>query len=437
MIGSGFPSLAFHPTSIPFVTVKILIIGSGGREHALAWKVRQSPRVTDVIVLPENGGTGRFSQISISDMRNIRDFAYSEGIDLTIVGPDDFLANGIVDRFQEAGLRIFGPTAKAAQLESSKIFAKEFMKRHGIPTARFDQFTNPSEARKFAAGLELPLVIKADGLALGKGVLIAQNRMEVESGISRLMEQREFGDAGAAIVIEEFLTGQECSVHALVDGDSYILFPGAQDHKRAFDGDLGPNTGGMGTCSPVPIFDAAMEEQIRREVMEPFIAGIRADGIDFQGMLFPGLMITSDGPKVLEFNCRFGDPETQVLLPRLKTDLVDLLEATIDRRLNTMEVEWDSRAAVCVVMASGGYPGTYAKGFPIHGIADATDSGALVFHAGTSHINGETVTSGGRVLGVTALAETVAAAREKAYRAVEKIRFQDQFFRKDIGIKSI
>ncbi len=370
-------------------------------------------------------------------MRILRDFAQSENVDLTIVGPDDFLANGIVDLFREAGMRIFGPTAKAARLESSKIFAKEFMQRHGIPTARSGQFTNPDEARKFAAELELPLVIKADGLALGKGVLIAQNRMEVESGISRLMEKREFGDSGAAVVIEEFLVGEECSLHALVDGDSYLLFPGAQDHKRAFDGDLGPNTGGMGTCSPVPIFNAAMEARVRREVMDPFIAGIQADGIDFQGMLFPGLMITADGPKVLEFNCRFGDPETQVLLPRLKTDLVDLLEATIDRRLNTMEVEWDSRAAVCVVMASGGYPGDYTKGVPIHGIAEAEAGGALVFHAGTKEMEGEIVTSGGRVLGVTALAETVVAAREKAYAAVEKIQFRDQFFRKDIGLKSI
>ena len=417
--------------------MKILIIGSGGREHALAWKVRQSARVNEVLVLPGNGGTSQLSQKSVSDMRKLRDFAVAEKIDLTIVGPDDFLANGIVDLFQEAGLRVFGPTAKAAQLESSKIFAKEFMRRHGIPTAQFGQFTNPDEARKFASELELPIVIKADGLALGKGVLIAQNRMEVESGISRLMEMREFGDAGAAVVIEEFLTGQECSLHALVDGDSYLLFPGAQDHKRAFDGDLGPNTGGMGTCSPVPIFDAAMEERIRREVMDPFIAGILAEGIDFQGMLFPGLIITADGPKVLEFNCRFGDPETQVLLPRMKTDLVDLLEATIDRRLNTMQVEWDSRAAVCVVIASGGYPGDYVKGFPIHGIADAEENGALVFHAGTKTIAGETVTAGGRVLGVTALAETVAAAREKAYLAVAKIKFQNQFFRKDIGLKSI
>ncbi len=417
--------------------MKILIIGGGGREHALAWKLHQSPRVRDVICLPGNGGTGQISQINESNLRNTVDFARSEGVDLTVVGPDDALAAGMVDAFQAAGLRIFGPTQAAARLESSKIFAKEFMARHGIPTARAGQFTDPAAARLFARQIGCPVVIKADGLALGKGVIIAQTPAEAEDAIHRLMELREFGDSGAAVVIEEFLTGVECSIHALVDGKSYLLFPGAQDHKRAFDGDTGPNTGGMGTCSPVPVFDAAMEERVRREVMDRFMIGLQADGLDFQGMLFPGLMITADGPKVLEFNCRFGDPETQVLLPRLRTDLLDLLEATIDRQLESLVVEWDTRAAVCVVVASGGYPGKYATGVPIRGIAEAEQAGAIVFHAGTRRSGGGWVTSGGRVLGVTALDGTVAGARAKAYAAVEKIQFEGKFFRNDIGLKSI
>ncbi|MEO7934163.1 MAG: phosphoribosylamine--glycine ligase [Chthoniobacterales bacterium] len=422
---------------IRFCRVKILIVGGGGREHALAWKIKQSPRVTEVICLPGNGGTANNSHISVSDLIKLRDYAVSEGVDLTVVGPDDALAGGIVDLFIEAGLRVFGPRQAAARLESSKIFAKEFMERHGIPTARSGQFTDPAAARSFASQLGLPVVIKADGLALGKGVIIAQTAAETEDAIHRMMELREFGESGASVVIEEFLTGEECSIHALVDGKSYLLFPGAQDHKRAFDGDAGPNTGGMGTCSPVPILDAAMQERVRREVMDRFIAGIQADGIEFKGMLFPGLMITADGPKVLEFNCRFGDPETQVLLPRLQSDLVDLLEATIDGRLNEMELDWDSRAAVCVVMASGGYPGNYPKGLPISGIADAEASGALVFHAGTQRAGETVVTSGGRVLGVTALAADVKSAREKAYQAVAKIHFDGQFYRQDIGLKSI
>jgi phosphoribosylamine--glycine ligase len=370
-------------------------------------------------------------------VRKLLDFALSQKVDLTVVGPDDALAGGIVDAFEAAGLRIFGPTQAAARLESSKIFAKKFMERHGIPTARSGQFSDAATAREFARELGCPVVIKADGLALGKGVIIAQTPEEANDAIHRMMELREFGDSGASVVIEEFLVGEECSIHALVDGKSYLLFPGAQDHKRALDGDEGPNTGGMGTCSPVPILDAAMQERVRKEVLDRFVAGIAADRLDFKGMLFPGLMITADGPKVLEFNCRFGDPETQVLLARLQTDLVDLLEATIAGRLDEMHPEWDPRAAVCVVMASGGYPGKYEKGLPIMGIADAEAQGALVFHAGTRQEGDQIVTSGGRVLGVTALAETMSAARDRAYEAVAQIHFQDHYFRKDIGLKSI
>ena len=420
--------------------MKILIIGSGGREHALAWKLQQSPRVTQVICLPGNGGTPlnpQKSQISVSNLIKLRDFALSEAIDLTVVGPDDALANGIVDLFQAAGLRIFGPTQAGARLEASKIFAKEFMLRHGIPTARSGQFSDPAAAQEFARTLGCPLVVKADGLALGKGVVIAHTHWEAGLAIYRMMERRQFGASGASVVIEELLTGPECSLHALIDGTSYLLFPGAQDHKRAYDGDLGPNTGGMGTCSPVSALNDALLERVKREVLDRFMTGLKADGLDFRGMLFPGLMLTPDGPKVLEFNARFGDPETQVLLPRLQSDLLDLIEATIDGRLSEVQATWDPRAAVCVVLASGGYPGTYEKGREITGIAEAEATGALVFHAGTQRTaSGTLATNGGRVLGVTAMGDTVAGARAAAYRAVEKIHFTGRFFRSDIGSKS-
>lgn len=420
--------------------MKILIIGSGGREHALTWKLQQSPRVTQIICLPGNGGTPeirRESHFSVSDLIKLRDFAVEEKVDLTVVGPDDALANGIVDIFQAAGLKIFGPTQAAAKLEASKIFAKEFMQRHGIPTARSGQFSDPAAAQEFARTLGCPLVIKADGLALGKGVVIASTHWEAALAIYRMMERRQFGDSGASVVIEELLTGPECSIHALIDGSSYLLFPGAQDHKRAYDGDRGPNTGGMGTCSPVPVLDDALLERVKVEVLDRFMAGIRADGLDFRGMLFPGLMLTPDGPKVLEFNARFGDPETQVLLARLQSDLLDLIEATIEGRLSEVQAQWDPRAAVCVVLASGGYPGAYEKGRVIEGIENAEATGAIVFHAGTRRSADSLETTGGRVLGVTALGKTVNEARRAAYAAVEKIHFSGAFYRSDIGARSI
>ncbi|HEY5892587.1 MAG TPA: phosphoribosylamine--glycine ligase [Chthoniobacterales bacterium] len=421
--------------------MKVLIIGSGGREHALAWKIGQSPRVSEVFCAPGNGGTAAVAKnvpIPVTNIAALRDFALSEKIDLTVVGPDDVLASGAVDIFQAAGLRIFGPTKSAARLESSKVFAKEFMERHGIPTAKSARFSNSDEARSFCRKMGAPLVVKADGLALGKGVIIAQTSGEAEEAIARIMDQREFGAAGEAVVVEEFLQGEECSIHALIDGSTWSLFPGAQDHKRVFDGDAGPNTGGMGTCSPVPALDSALIERVKTEVLDRFIAGIRADGIDFRGMLFPGLILTADGPKVLEFNCRFGDPETQVLLPRLKTDFVDLLEATVDGSLARAQPEWDDRAAVCVVMASGGYPGKYATGEPISGLEAAAEMGAIVFHAGTKPSeSGDILTSGGRVLGVTALGDDVRAAREAAYAAVAEIDFADRQYRSDIGLRSV
>ena len=422
--------------------MKILVIGGGGREHALVWKLRQSPRVTEVFCAPGNAGIGRIATnvpIPIGDHGSLVKFANSAGIDLTVVGPDDALASGIVDRFQQAGLRIFGPTQSAARLESSKVFAKEFMQRHGIPTAASGHFSDASEAHRFCQQMNYPAVIKADGLALGKGVIIVQNPWEAAEAIHSIMERRQFGAAGNRVVIEEFLTGQECSVHALVDGSNYLLFPTAQDHKQIFDGDRGPNTGGMGTFSPPSkLVTPEIEARIHREVMEPFMAGLAKDGLLFQGMLFPGVMVTADGPKVLEFNCRFGDPETQVLVTRLKSDLVDLLERTAEGRLAGAQPEWDSRAAVCVVMASGGYPGDYATGKPITGLEQAgAMSDVVVFHAGTKQVEGKLVTGGGRVLGVTALGSDLAAAQGRAYEAVSKIDFEGATFRRDIAAKGL
>ena len=418
--------------------MKILVLGSGGREHALCWKLKQSPRVTAVFCAPGNGGIAEVATCvphKISEHDALVAFAKSEGIGLTVVGPDDALAAGIVDRFQSEGLRVFGPTQSAARLESSKVFAKEFMFRHGIPTAASGQFSSAQEARAFAAKMNTPIVVKASGLALGKGVIIAATRAEADAAIREIMEERKFGDAGAEVVIEEFLEGEECSIHALVDGRSFLLFPSAQDHKRALDGDQGLNTGGMGAFSPADkVLPPALEQQVRVEVLERFVAGARADGLDFRGMLFPGLMITKDGPKVLEFNCRFGDPETQVLLTRLESDLVDLLEATIDQRLDAVSARWKPEAAVCVIMASGGYPGAYAGGKTITGLEKAD---ARVFHAGTYKDGGDFVTAGGRVLGVTALAPTLAQARDRAYSAVKQISFEGAQYRTDIGAKGL
>jgi phosphoribosylamine---glycine ligase len=417
--------------------MNVLVIGGGGREHALAWKLRQSPRVKQVFISPGNAGTaqvGRNVEAKLSELDQLLDFAQRGSIDLTVVGPDDVLAAGIVDLFENAGLRIFGPCQEAAQLETSKSFAKRFMVRHGIPTARFGEFEASQDAKVALGEFGFPLAVKADGLALGKGVLIAHDRSEAEAAIDDMIERRRFGDAGRKIVIEEFLSGAECSVHALVDGRSYLLFPTAQDHKQLYDGNQGPNTGGMGTFSPSHRLDATLLQEIREKILDPFMRGIQKDHLRFRGLIFPGLMLTKDGPRVLEFNCRFGDPETQVILPRLKSDLVDLFEATITGQLETVTAEWDTRSAVCVVLASGGYPGSYKTGKTIVGLehADQMDD-VIVFHAGTRLRENRILTSGGRVLGVTALGDTLLAAKRRAYDAVAKIEFDGSYFRHDIG----
>jgi phosphoribosylamine---glycine ligase len=417
--------------------MNLLIIGSGGREHALAWKLKQSPAVTKVFCAPGNAGTAELGEnvpLSAGDISGLLDFAKCRDIGLTVVGPDDSLALGIVDAFEAEGLKIFGPRAGAARLESSKAFAKDFMTRHGIPTAGYREFTDSPDARAWCRSARYPLVIKADGLALGKGVIIAQNPAEAADAIRDCMEDCVFGEAGRKIVIEEFLAGVECSIHALVDGSSYLLFPDCRDHKRAHDGDQGPNTGGMGTISPSGSLDGGLRAWVKSEILDRFIAGLKKDGIEYRGMLFPGLMLTADGPKVLEFNCRWGDPETQVLVRRLGSDLLDLLNATVEGTLSRQNPEWLGSCAACVILASGGYPGSYEKGKPISGIGNADgQSDVVVFHAGTQSVGGEVRTNGGRVLGVTALGGSLSDARAKAYAAADLISFEGLQRRNDIG----
>jgi phosphoribosylamine---glycine ligase len=418
--------------------VKILVVGSGGREHALAWKLSQSPRATRIFCAPGNGGTEQVAEnvpIAANDLAGLMRFARDQQIDLTVVGPDDPLAAGIVDLFEGAGLRVFGPNRAAARLESSKIFAKEIMRKCHIPTALAGAFSKSDEARAFCERLQFPIVIKADGLALGKGVIIAQDRDEAAVAINDMMNEGKFGEAGRRIVVEEFLRGTECSVHALVSGGSYRMLATARDHKRAYNGDQGPNTGGMGAVSPADNWSAQAQEKFDRQVMRPLTKGLMRSGIAFSGLLFPGLMMTASGPSVLEFNCRFGDPETQAIMPRLKSDLLDLLEATIDGAIGKAAIEWDDRPAVTVVMASGGYPGSYEQGKPISGLGDCAQLPDVhIFHAGTRRENDTVVTSGGRVLAVTALAPDVEQARARAYDAVSRIHFDGCHYRRDIAV---
>ena len=432
--------LSCRADSIAFY-VKLLVIGGGGREHALVWKLKQSPEVDRIFCAPGNGGTSAIAEnvaISATDLAQLLRFAKENAVDLTVVGPDDPLALGVVDLFASEGLRIFGPTKSAARLESSKIFAKDLMRAQDVPTAQARTFSDCEAALAYCEELKFPVVIKADGLALGKGVIIAENVASARSTVEMMMNEARFGEAGRRIVIEEFLRGTECSIHALVDGENYRLLESARDHKRAFDGDQGPNTGGMGAFSPANNWNTWLQSQFEAEVIGPLLRGLAKEEIIYRGLLYPGLMITAEGARVLEFNCRFGDPETQALLPRMKSDLLPLLEATIDPSIDNCSIDWDRRASVTVVLASAGYPGKYETGKQITGLDEAAKlEGVQIFHAGTKVANNQTVTSGGRVLAVTALGSTVSAARERAYQAVPLIRFEGCHYRRDIALSAV
>ncbi len=421
--------------------MKVLVIGSGGREHALAWKIRQSPRVSRVFCAPGNGGIAAVAElvsISADDVAALARFARDERIDLTVVGPELPLTLGIVDEFQRHGLRVFGPNRDGAQLEGSKVFTKELLRRQEIPTGYFSAFTEADDAKRYVNEVGPPLVVKADGLAAGKGVFICQTMKEAEEAVDEILRSRIFGDAGARIVVEEFLEGEEVSFMALTDGRTALPLASSQDHKRAFDGDKGPNTGGMGAYSPAPVLTPAVHERVMREIMEPVVAALAEAKIDYRGVLYAGLMMTATGPKVLEFNARFGDPECQALLIRLKSDIVELMEACIDGTLDQCTVEWDERAAVCVVLAAGGYPGGYEKGKLILGLEHLHGwQSGVVFHAGTAQRDGDIVTNGGRVLGVTALGVSVHDAVREAYWAVEQISWDGMQYRRDIGHRAL
>ena len=419
--------------------MKILVVGGGGREHTIVWKISQSPKVEKIYCAPGNGGIAALAEcvdISATDIDGIVKFAKEKEIDLAVVAPDDPLVLGMVDALEKEGIRAFGPRKNAAIIEGSKVFSKELMKKYGIPTAGYEVFTDSKSAIEYVKKGTFPTVIKAEGLALGKGVIIAQNEQEAVDGIKEIMDDKKFGESGNRVVIEEFLTGPEVSVLAFTDGKTVKPMVSAQDHKRAYDHDKGPNTGGMGTFSPSRLYDAAKAEECMKNIFLPTIKAMSAEGRPFKGVLYFGLMMTEKGVKVIEYNCRFGDPETQVVLPRLKTDLADIMEAVIDEKLDGINIEWEDNAAVCVVMASGGYPVSYKKGYEISGIAEAeTVEGITVFHAGTKLDGEKVLTNGGRVLGVTATAKTLDEAIAKAYNGAEKISFTDEFHRTDIGVK--
>ncbi len=422
--------------------MKVLIIGGGGREHALAWKVAQSPKVEKVFVAPGNAGTVREAKcenvaLAAGDIEELLRFAQRGGMDLTLVGPEAPLVAGIVDRFTGAGLRCFGPTAAAARLEGSKVFAKHFMSRHRIPTATYASFTDPQAAIRFIRSNSTPLVVKADGLAAGKGVVVARTEDQAVRAVEDMLSAKAFGAAGAQVVIEECLEGEEASFIVLADGRHVLPLATSQDHKARDDGDRGPNTGGMGAYSPAPVVTSVLHERILREVIEPAVRGMAQDGEPYTGFLYAGVMIAPDGGiRVLEFNCRFGDPEAQPILMRLQTDLIHLIEAALDGRLDQVAIQWDARAALGVVMAAGGYPGDYRTGDAISGLPAET-ADCKVFHAGTAEHHGAVVTSGGRVLCVTALGPTVGAAQRRAYQAVQRIHWPDAHFRNDIGYRAI
>ena len=424
--------------------MNVLVIGGGGREHALAWKLAQSPRVARVFVAPGNAGTARdeaLANVPLTAIPDLVEFARREQVAFTVVGPEAPLAAGVVDAFRVAGLRIFGPTQAAAQLESSKDFAKAFMARHGLPTAQYRTFTDAHAAHAYVAQRGAPIVVKADGLAAGKGVVVATTRAEADAAIDAMLVGNSMGDAGARVVIEDFLEGEEASFIVMVDGRHVLPLASSQDHKRLADGDAGPNTGGMGAYSPAPVVTPALHARIMREIVVPAVNGMAADGIPYTGFLYAGVMIGADGaPKVLEFNCRMGDPETQPIMARLKSDFVDLVEHAIDGTLDVAEAEWDRRAALGVVLAAAGYPDHPRKGDVIEGLERVTPAAhpdVVVFHAGTAQADGRTVVSGGRVLCVTALGDSVRLAQRAAYAAVGDIRFAGMQFRTDIGHRAI
>lgn len=421
--------------------MKILLIGSGGREHALAWKIKQSPLTKKLYCAPGNGGMAEIAEcvdIQAHEIDQLLVFAKRNKIDLTVVGPEAPLVEGIVDVFENAGLKIFGPNKMAAQLEGSKVLAKEFMQRCNIPTAQFRVYNRIDEAKEFLTRAHFPLVIKADGLASGKGVFICKDLLAAEEALNQIMKKKIFKEAGKQVIIEECLEGEEASILVVSDGNDYVILESSQDHKRLFDDDLGPNTGGMGAYSPSPAIFGDLLEKIDARIIDPTIRGMKRDGAPFKGVLYVGLMLTEDGPFVLEYNVRFGDPETQAVLPRLKTDIVKILQASCDGKMKKVNLEWDHRACVCVVMSSGGYPGEYENGKEIFGLDKIPEtSDQIVFHAGTIKKDHKILTSGGRVLGVTALGDGISKAIENVYEIVDKIKFEKCFFRRDIGAKGL
>lgn len=418
--------------------MKVLVIGGGGREHAICWKLSKSPKVDELYCVPGNAGIAEVAKcvdIGVMDFEKIADFAKKEAFDLVVVGPDDPLAGGIVDVLEEKGLRVFGPRKNAAILEGSKAFSKDLMKKYGIPTAAYETFDTPEAALKYLETASVPIVLKADGLALGKGVLICNTREEAKEGVKTLMLDKQFGHAGDRIVVEQFMTGREVSVLSFVDGKTIKIMTSAQDHKRAKDGDQGLNTGGMGTFSPSPFYTKEVDEFCRKYIYQATVDAMKSEGREFKGIIFFGLMLTADGPKVLEYNARFGDPETQVVLPRMKNDIVDVFEACVDGTLGQIDLQFEDNAAVCVVLASAGYPEHYEKGKKITGLENFKDKdGYYVFHAGSKFdAEGNILTNGGRVLGVTATGKDLKEARANAYKATEWIHFENKYMRHDIG----
>lgn len=420
--------------------MQVLVIGSGGREHALAWKAAQSASVEKVYCVPGNPGIAQIAEcapMDIADNDALVAFALENKIDLTIVGPEVPLANGVVDAFRAKGLAIFGPTQAAAQIEGSKSFAKDLMKKYGIPTAAFEVFTDAEAAKAYIVEQGAPIVIKADGLAAGKGVVVAMTLDEALEAVDMMMCDQAFGSAGCQVVVEEFLTGEEASILTFCDGTTIVPMISSQDHKRAYDNDEGPNTGGMGTYAPAPVVTADVLARVQKEILDPTVAAMKAEGIPYTGCLYAGLMITENGPKVIEFNARFGDPETQVVLPLLDSDMAEVMMACVNGNLADLDIKWKDGAAVCVVMAAGGYPQSYRKGDVISGLDKAADLGATVFHAGTAAKDGNIVTNGGRVLGVTAIGTDVQKAVDNAYAAVKSIHFDDVHYRNDIAYRAI